>query len=590
VSRRERLLSWLVPAALVPLVLLQLGYMYGAILHPWIYHRIDPAWLANDWFTTTLPHHLNAIGFVAAAARWVSPPATVLVLHLAALFLLLWVSYRTSRLLADHWGVFYIAVFLFLRWGTGGLGGNGLWGNFLVPHNATVPVCLLAFYLALRDRLAAAALVAAAATWMHVQLGAQTMLVLGLGLALDLRRAGLRRLSLAAALYAAAVAPTLISQWRLYLGGPSPLSTEQFVYLNAVLRQPHHVAPFSWDGAEYYRLGLVLLMAALARPWRHAAGRRILAWFGVIVALCVVGTVFVEIVPTKLGVKLQLFRVTVFVKFFAVLYAARWLLDLWQERGVAKKIGALAILAIPNFALVGITLALVAAAGQARRWAWGLAVFAAGTLAGVTTVATASLGRPIPMFWHSFAVPLPAARWDAALWVALAAAAWRFPRVLPLAPLGLLAVQQALTGAVAFNYDHLPRDGWQQFGLQVKALTPRDAVFITPPHLEGFQLFAERAHVGDFKCFPFREADMLEWKSRLDDLAGAELRCGGFVDCASQLAYGYSRLREPDFLRLGRKYGARYVVTTHREQPLHFPERARLEEFVLYELPVQPSP
>ena len=126
-----------------------------------------------------------------------------------------------------------------------------------------------------------------------------------------------------------------------------------------------------------------------------------------------------------------------------------------------------------------------------------------------------------------------------------------------------------------------------QFCYKVRDATPRDAVFLTPPYLAGFQLVAQRAEVVNWKCMPMVEQEQIEWKHRLDDLAGAQdLRCSGWPWCASALAGGYGKLKEADFLRLARKYGAQYVVTAKEDQHLHeFPEVLRLYDFVLYRIP-----
>ncbi len=582
----DRLWAWLIPALLVPLVIAELGYEYGSNWHPWVLQRIDPGLLANDWFTSTLPHHPNAIRFLAWIGHLAPLPSVMLVLHLLVLFLLLTVTYRTCRLLFADWRVFLVAVFLFLRWSTGGLGGNGLWAPYLLPHNATVPVALLAFYFALRDRPVIAALVAGAATWMHVQLGAQTMLVLGLGMLLGWRRIGLRPMALAGSLYLLVAAPAIVPQWLFYVGQPSPLSASEFAQINAVIRQPHHLAPFSWAGAEYYRFLLVLLMAALAGRWRRYPDRHALHWFVAVAALCLIGTIFVEILPVKLVLKLQLFRVTIFVKFFAVLYAARFLLAELDEPGWLRKFCVLAILVYVNYTVIGICLALLIAWRQKRVWGWGMAVFAAGCIAGFAMVATASLGKPLPMFWHSFGMTTTGLASAALALAVLAGIICQYPRLVAAALLALVAVERARAGLPPLAYDHLIADEWYLFCRDVRAATPRDALVITPPHLEGFQMFAERAQVGDFKCFPFGERDMLEWKRRLEDLSGgAELRCSGWVDCASQLAGNYLRLREADFVRLAGKYGAGYVVAAHGQR-LAFPELIRRGDYILYRVPL----
>ena len=148
-----------------------------------------------------------------------------------------------------------------------------------------------------------------------------------------------------------------------------------------------------------------------------------------------------------------------------------------------------------------------------------------------------------------------------------------------------LSVVLAFTGArPAFGYDHPPMDDWYRFCQQVKLRTPKEAVFITPPVLGGFQLFAERAEVANFKCVPLIETDLVEWKRRLNDQVGYNLVCSGWVDCGAQLAGGYTRLGDSGLLALARKYKAQYVVA-QPGQRLGFPLEFQAGDFTLYRVP-----
>src|SRR5712692_2469671 len=97
------------------------------------------------------------------------------------------------------------------------------------------------------------------------------------------------------------------------------------------MRHPNHLTPSSSSGAEFYRFFLLMGIGAQAANWREKPHRTVLTWTVIILALCVIGTVFVEWVPAKLITKLQLFRMTIFVKFFAVVYAARFLITFLVE-------------------------------------------------------------------------------------------------------------------------------------------------------------------------------------------------------------------------------------------------------------------
>jgi hypothetical protein len=597
---RLRVLDRLAPALLVPLIIFNLGYMYEgpnyALLSPWIIRLSRPELLARDWFANTIPHHANFVRLLAWSSSALPLPAVVLSLHVAALFLLLWTAYGFAARLFGDKRIFYAAVFLLLRWGTEGLGGNSLWADYLVPHNAAAPVCLLAFYLSLSGRPLSAALTAAAATWIHIQLGVLTMAVLGGDMLVSCvwgggrgpsrssvwKSASLRPMFTAGGIYAAAVAPTFLKQWGLYVMTASPLTARQFLDVHAILRQPHHLIPSTWPLADYARFFLILGMGALAVSWRNPLHRKILVWSLIILAYCVAGSVFVEIIPIKLVIKMQLFRMTIFLKFFAVLFAAQFLirtldLDRWEE-----KCCALAILAIQNFLVVGACAVLIPAFRKNRRWAWTLSIAAAECLA-VSGIAGAGVGG-----WLQHALRTAPRGIEIGLITLgfLGAIVWRNGRLLPAGLMILAAALPFAAGIPSFHYDHPPIDDWYRFCRQVRAATPADAVFITPPVMGGFQMFAERAEVADFKSTPSIERDLVEWKHRMDDLAGgAGLHCSGWAECSAALTSGYAHLTRRNFIVLAQKYRAEYVVTPRPEPWLGFPEVLRVGDFVLYRLP-----
>jgi hypothetical protein len=89
----------------------------------------------------------------------------------------------------------------------------------------------------------------------------------------------------------------------------------------------------------------------------------------------------------------------------------------------------------------------------------------------------------------------------------------------------------------------------------IHAHTPKDAVFLSPPEVEGFRLNAERAIVVDWKTPPFLPKEVLEWHHRLTEVAGR--RVGSLGDATN----GYRELDAKRVETLRSKYNIRYVVT-----------------------------
>jgi len=64
----------------------------------------------------------------------------------------------------------------------------------------------------------------------------------------------------------------------------------------------------------------------------------------------------------------------------------------------------------------------------------------------------------------------------------------------------------------------LPNNEWVKYCQELKNNYPPSTIFIIPPEQECFRVYAERAVIVDYRACPYREADIIEWKNRLDDL------------------------------------------------------------------------
>ncbi|MEW6128284.1 MAG: DUF6798 domain-containing protein [Acidobacteriota bacterium] len=94
----------------------------------------------------------------------------------------------------------------------------------------------------------------------------------------------------------------------------------------------------------------------------------------------------------------------------------------------------------------------------------------------------------------------------------------------------------------------------------VRENTPTDALFVTPPAVEGFTYLTNRSNIGEFKINPDGPQFLSEWYERLTDIAGGELPKGkGFAN-NSLLNRAYAGLDEVKFNALVEKYQVTYAV------------------------------
>ena len=83
--------------------------------------------------------------------------------------------------------------------------------------------------------------------------------------------------------------------------------------------------------------------------------------------------------------------------------------------------------------------------------------------------------------------------------------------------------------------------------------SPKDAIFLTPPDLEGARFLGQRAIVVDWKAVPLIPTELLGWYERLCDVTGRQVKSSG--DLA-----GYGSLDPERLALIVSKYHPEYVV------------------------------
>lgn len=128
------------------------------------------------------------------------------------------------------------------------------------------------------------------------------------------------------------------------------------------------------------------------------------------------------------------------------------------------------------------------------------------------------------------------------------------------------------------------RKQWVKMCNWIKANTPADAVFLTPPANEGFTVLTNRSNVVEFKINPDGALQMDEWFARLKDLTGDQLPTARGLDNRRPLNKAYGELNAEQLAALGRKYHAQFAVLPKAAQ-LPFPVLYETEALKLVELP-----
>jgi len=345
--------------------------------------------------------------------------------------------------------------------------------------------------------------------------------------------------------------------------------------------------------------------------------RQAIFFVTLILALCLVGTVFVEWIPSSLILKLQFFRLTVFIKVFASLFIGCYLTLVLQRRDPPQT--GLALVALVNVnnaylfaAFMTATLACEVWRRRTRPTAEQTARDPRSLRSGVALPATAALGLLTLLLWipklRDLRAHLAFGAWPVLAVAAATLVMWQLlvrtramrggSAVLTVAILisVVLLKGRFLTGPVTWSRIQTAalgriqptltvRTDWDSLCAWIQQHTPRDAIFITPPYLEGFRLRAERAIVVDFKSTAYLEADVREWRDRLLDLTSHAVYARK-QDPYPAMRVGYQSLTSDGVGFIATKYGATFVVA---EKPTRFgmPLLYENPSYALYQIPSQ---
>jgi hypothetical protein len=114
-----------------------------------------------------------------------------------------------------------------------------------------------------------------------------------------------------------------------------------------------------------------------------------------------------------------------------------------------------------------------------------------------------------------------------------------------------------------------------------KANTPSDALFLTLPKFGEFRTLADRAIVVDFVAFPFQDAAMLEWHTRMVDCYGTTDLLG--FNALPELNHRFHSITDDQLNTLTAKYGIDYAVV-YSDTVTNFPVLYQTESFKLIQI------
>lgn len=551
------------------------GYSFGISDHavhiPFIKHILDPTLYPNDPMIATSKRYISYFPLFLSVLTRIFGNLEIIffTIHLISVILFLFVLHRLSlQLFDDRFSAALLLILMLpkrLVLGKGAIYLGGMYPSFVL-----LPFGLLAILLFLKGKRVAAFSILGAAANLHMlvsfyafcMLSFCTLFELGHDLLRGRREPGIKgvlieRIALPFSAYLILASPVLIWSLRSY----TP-ATDEWVRLLRI-RSSHHSFPFSWRRELFVDYLMLLAFFVLAMRYKPSSllHRRVVLFCCAIALLCVLGVIFAEYRPVQLILRAQLFRSTVYLTIFCMLYISNYLRRLWEGSAFHRFAAFLgfALLFFPRyypFAPLALVLLSLLEWREGGRHP-GILIFALGAILLRAYVkhtrfpGSVTFDPPINLLRVIFENRLLLLTLAAALlsvWVA-SLSDRRLKLILAVLIAGFSLVYLA---PAAFTLFHPPgrfEESWRDVQLWAKRNTPKDALFITPPYREGFRIFSERGIVGDWKDGTQQYFDIeysYEWWRRMRDLGG-----GG---------KGYDSLSEERYIELARKYGASYLV------------------------------
>ncbi len=126
-------------------------------------------------------------------------------------------------------------------------------------------------------------------------------------------------------------------------------------------------------------------------------------------------------------------------------------------------------------------------------------------------------------------------------------------------------------------------DNFVKLTIWIKDNTDSQSIFISPPWIQRFWMFTERAEVVCFK-FPPASGLITEWYARLVDLNGGKPFKNKGLDVNNELIENYPNLTFEQLLNIKSKYKTQYLLTIKERQDLSASLIYSNKSFYLYDL------
>ena len=348
------------------------------------------------------------------------------------------------------------------------------------------------------------------------------------------------------------------------------IDSNLFIYIYAYFRIPHHEIPSSFPIKEYVIAFIFLINAGYIgykdRKKMELFPLQLMAvQTGSILLLCVFGYIFVEIIPLRLMVIAQPFRLLQVVKWFGLILIAGFLFN--PDHDFQSTILYFGSIFHP-FVLCGsiVTQKLRYLLAKKKNF-FNILLHPASILVIIVTLLILEPGlyslKSIILFLIFVTLIVVFRYFPQKLLGILLFIGISGTLIIGLFHSKLPYIKDSFTINYVINkltegiHPQLGADG-NEVAKFARENTPTNSVFLTPPNWGQFRLMARRAIVVDFKAFLFTDSAMMEWYERLTTCYGIPTGTG--FSMIPELEANYRSITDEKLLQLQKEYHFEYVV------------------------------
>jgi hypothetical protein len=538
---------------------------------------------------------------VALLIRKLNMHFVFFIIHFIGRFIMLYSVFKLSEILFKNRILSYFSSIFFLGYINTYLGTDSISWYYTTHTSFAFGLFSLALYLFLKKRFELAILLAGLSFNIHALYGVFVIIMFAGYYLVNCKRLGLKRILLSIGILILTSLPTILWLCKLV---SFKYDINSWLLIQR-LRSSHHIFPFSWEIEKW--IPFFFFSSFLLLAFRYKAGkeehRMVKIFIAAILVMWIMGTIFSEIIPFPLIIRLQLFRSNNFFILFALLYVSNYIFKSlssahWDRFFVGCGLFTALVLSqgypisLILFFIFSLSLDIrdYAKNGKYTKFqsflSWFLFFIPAIIFLGLILkksypIIIASIKFDVP-----FMVMILLAFFISIIYISrINLCRLIFRKLSARKLLFSLIILVLIISSVIECYHRYRNNGnvlavlniseWKDVQLWCKSHSKKDAVFITPPYLKGFRIFSERATFSEWKDGTIgliSPTFSIVWWDRMQAMG---------IEQKQEVKSTYNKLTEKDFSKLADKYKLDYVITK-KPKKLSFNKLYENKQFNVY--------